>query len=69
MQNHRKQAGMTLRSMILLVAVVSNFIFSTVFLLTTGMHVVKAGKPAGQTLETGKEAVKEEKLVTLVQIN
>jgi hypothetical protein len=69
MQNHPKPAGMQLRSTILLVAVVGNLIFSAVFVLSTGVHVVTTGKPAGQTAQMEKKAEKEPKLVTLAQIN
>jgi hypothetical protein len=53
----------------LLVAVVGNLIFSAVFVLSTGVHVVTTGKPAGQTAQMEKKAEKEPKLVTLAQIN
>ncbi len=69
MQNHRQSSGLRVRSTVLLVAIVGNLIFSAVFVLSTGLHVVKAGKQAEQTVQTQQGQVKEQKLVTLAQIN
>lgn len=69
MRNHFKPAGMQLRSSVLLFAIVSNLIFSVVFVLSTGVHVIKTGNAAEPTAQMEKEQVKEQKLVTLAQIN
>ncbi len=69
MRNHLKPAGMQLRSTILLFAIVGNLIFSAVFVLSTSVHVIKTGNTVQQTAQMQKEQVKDQKLVTLAQIN
>ena len=58
-----------MRSSILLFAIIGNLIFSAVFVLSTGVHVIKTGNAAEPTAQMEKEQVKEQKLVTLAQIN
>ncbi len=65
---HPQNAGMRLRSSVMLLLVVGNLLFSTVFVCSTGVHVVKAGKQNEALLKVEKEPVKEQKLLTLAQI-
>lgn len=69
MRNHFKPTGMQLRSSVLLFAIVGNLLFSAVFVLSTGVHVIKTGNAAEPTAQMEKQPVKEQKLVTLAQIN
>ncbi|RXK57847.1 hypothetical protein ESA94_20215 [Lacibacter luteus] len=68
MQTHPKTAGMRLRSSFLLFAIVGNLIFSAVFVLSTGVHVVKSGNTMQPSTTVEKEPVKE-KMLVLAQIN
>ncbi len=68
MQAHPKTAGMQLRSSFLLFAIIANLLFSVVFILSTGIHVVTSGSSVPQTNTVEKEPVKE-KVLVLAQIN
>ncbi len=68
MQTSSKTAGMQLRSSLLLIAIIGNLIFSAVFVLSTGVHVVKSGSATQQSSTAEKEPAKE-KVLVLAQIN
>lgn len=69
MQRYLQASGQQVRSISLIILIVGNFIFSAVFVLSTGLHVVKTVKQAGQSVQTEQVGVKEQKQITLVQIN
>ncbi len=61
-------AGQSLRSVLILCAIVGNLIFSIVFIMSMGAHVAQTGTNAVPTAEKNTTPSNEQKLVTLAQI-
>lgn len=61
-------AGQSLRSALILFAIVGNLIFSIVFVMSMGAHVAQTGAQVEQTAEKNTTPSNEQKLVTLAQI-
>lgn len=65
-----KTAGTQLRSSVFLFIIVGNLLFSAIFVMSMGVQVVKSGNNLQQqTVETASTPEKEQKVVTLAQIN
>lgn len=65
-----KSSGTQLRSSLILFIIVGNLLFSAIFVMSMGMQVVKSGNNLQQQAEETKSAPeKEQKLITLAQIN
>ncbi len=66
-----KSAGTQLRSSVFLFIIVGNLLFSAIFVMSMGAQVVKSGNNMQQqtTVETNTAPEKEQKVVTLAQIN
>lgn len=65
-----KSSGTQLRSSLFLFIIVGNLLFSAIFLTSMGMQVVKSGNNLQQQAQETKSAPeKEQKLITLAQIN
>ena len=62
-------AGQSLRSVLILFAILGNLIFSVVFVMSMGAHVAQAGTDIEQTAEKNTKPATEQKIVTLAQIN
>ncbi len=62
-------AGQSIRSLLTLLAIVGNLIFSIVFVMSMGAHVVQTSVGIEQTAEKNNKPANEQKIVTLVQIN
>jgi hypothetical protein len=65
-----KSTGTQLRSSFFLLIIVGNLVFSAIFVMSMGVQVVKSGNNMQQeTVETNAAPEKEQKVVTLAQIN
>jgi hypothetical protein len=64
-----KSPGTQLRSSIFLFIIVGNLLFSAIFVMSMGVQVVKGNNAQQQTAETNSAPEKEQKVVTLAQIN
>lgn len=65
-----KSSGTQLRSSVFLFIIVGNLLFSAIFVMSMGVQVVKSGNNMQQqAVETDPAPGKEQKLVTLAQIN
>lgn len=65
-----KSSGTQLRSSLFLFIIVGNLLFSAIFVMSMGAQVVKSGNNLQQQAEETKSAPeKEQKLITLAQIN
>lgn len=65
-----KSSGTQLRSSLILFIIVGNLLFSAIFVMSMGAQVVKSGNNLQQQAEESKSAPeKEQKLITLAQIN
>jgi TRAP-type mannitol/chloroaromatic compound transport system permease large subunit len=65
-----KSSGTQLRSSLVLFIIVGNLLFSAIFVMSMGVQVVKSGNNMQQeTVETNAAPEKEQKVVTLAQIN
>ena len=62
-------AGHSLRSVLILFAIVGNLVFSVVFVMSMGAHVAQTETGIEQTVEKDSKAATEQKIVTLAQIN
>jgi hypothetical protein len=57
------------RSSVFLFFIIGNLLFSSIFLASMGMQVVKTNSTLQQDVEAKATPPEEQKLVTLVQIN
>jgi hypothetical protein len=64
-----KSSGQQLRSSFFLFVIVGNLLFSAIFVMAMGTHVIKSGSNMQPTAKTGTAPEKDQKLVTLAQIN
>jgi heme/copper-type cytochrome/quinol oxidase subunit 3 len=64
-----KSSGTQLRSSLILFIIVGNLLFSAIFVMSMGAQVVKSGNNLQQQAETKPATEKEQKLITLAQIN
>lgn len=64
-----KSTGTKLRSSLFLFIIVGNLLFSAIFVMSMGAQVVKSTTDMQQTAETNAAPEKEQKVVTLAQIN
>ena len=66
-----KSPGTQLRSSVFLFIIVGNLLFSAIFVMSMGVQVVKSGNNNMQqeTVERNAAPEKEQKVVTLAQIN
>ena len=64
-----KSSGTQLRSSLILFIIVGNLLFSAIFVMSMGVQVVKSGNNLQQQAETKPANDKEQKLITLAQIN
>jgi archaellum component FlaG (FlaF/FlaG flagellin family) len=65
-----KSSGTQLRSSLVLFIIVGNLLFSAIFVMSMGVQVVKSGNNLQQQAQETKSASeKEQKLITLAQIN
>ncbi|MBP6687654.1 MAG: hypothetical protein KA160_07315 [Lacibacter sp.] len=62
-------SGTKLQSPVFLFLILGNLLFSAIFLMSMGAQVVKSGNNKQQTVQTKAAPEKEQKLVTLAQIN
>jgi hypothetical protein len=62
-------SGTQLRSSFFILVIVGNLLFSAIFVMSMGAHVVKSGNSLQPTAETTTAPEKDQKLVTLAQIN
>jgi hypothetical protein len=69
MPQKSQTASQYLRSALLLFAVVGNLVFSVVFLLSMGAHVVSSNKQPTQTAVKKTAPINEQRVVTLGRIN
>lgn len=70
MQFNPNTAGTQLRSSLFLFIIVGNLLFSAIFVMSMGVQVAKSGNNLQQqAMETKPAPEKEQKLVTLAQIN
>jgi hypothetical protein len=65
-----KPSGTQFRSSLFLFIIVGNLLFSAIFVMSMGVQVVKSGNNLQQqAVETRSAPEKEQKVVTLAQIN
>lgn len=65
-----KSSGTQLRSSLILFIIVGNLLFSAIFVMSMGAQVVKSGNNLQPQAEETKSAPeKEQKMITLAQIN
>ena len=65
-----KSSGTLLRSSLFLFIIVGNLLFSAIFVMSMGVQVIKSGNNLQQqAVETKSAPEKEQKVVTLAQIN
>ena len=69
MRLNPKSTGTQLRSSVFLFIIVGNLLFSAIFVMSMGVQVVKSGNNLQKQAETKSAPEKEQKLVTLAQIN
>jgi hypothetical protein len=66
----KSSSGTKLRSSVFLFIIIGNLLFSAIFVMSMGVQVVKSGNTIQQeTVETDAASEKEQKVVTLAQIN